>query len=195
LHVLDLHKKGHEVADTIRRQGITVLEMMPSVFRRFVGAVQDRAVFDTVRAVLFGADRILSSGIELFRKRFSAHAFVNACMGSSETKRFCQWHVPREWPVEGRFVPVGYVTPDHDMTLRDGDDPPVPTGEVGEVVIKSHYIALGYWNNEEATRAKFSPAPDDPAARIVRTGDLSRFQPDGLMELIGRKDRQIKVGA
>jgi amino acid adenylation domain-containing protein len=195
LHVLDLHKKGHEVADTIKRQRITLLEMMPSVFRRFVGAVQDRAVFDTVRAVLFGADRILSSDIELFRERFPARAVVNAGMGSTETKRFCQWHVPRDWPVEGPFAPVGYVTPDHEVTLRDDDDAPVPTGEVGEIVIKSRYIALGYWKNEEATRAKFSPAPDDPAARIFRTGDLGRFRPDGLMELIGRKDRQIKVRA
>ncbi len=90
---------------------------------------------------------------------------------------------------------MGYVTPDHEVTLHDDDDAPVPTGEVGEIVIKSRYIALGYWKNEEATRAKFSPAPDDPAARIFRTGDLGRFRPDGLMELIGRKDRQIKVRA
>jgi acyl-coenzyme A synthetase/AMP-(fatty) acid ligase len=36
------------------------------------------------------------------------------------------------------------------------------------------------------------PHPARPGERIYRTGDLGRMRPDGLVELIGRADTQIK---
>jgi acyl carrier protein len=77
--------------------------------------------------------------------------------------------------------------------LADEDGNPVAGNEIGEVVVASRYIGLGYWNAPELTRQAFAIDPADPATRIFRTGDLGRWGSDGLLEYIGRKDEQIKL--
>ena len=66
-------------------------------------------------------------------------------------------------------------------------------GEIGELVIKSRYVALGYWRDPDATARRFAIDPIDPETRIYKTGDLARRRPNGLFEYIGRKDDQIKL--
>jgi len=73
------------------------------------------------------------------------------------------------------------------------DGRPVPLGEVGEFVVSSRHLALGYWQAPDLTAKAFSTDPADPQIRIFRTGDLGRRRADGLFEHVGRKDDQIKL--
>ncbi|HEY0066041.1 MAG TPA: amino acid adenylation domain-containing protein, partial [Flavisolibacter sp.] len=69
----------------------------------------------------------------------------------------------------------------------------VPAGVVGEVCISSPGVARGYRNKPELTAEKFVPNPFRPGERMYRTGDLGRWLPDGNIELLGRKDNQVKI--
>jgi acyl carrier protein len=68
-------------------------------------------------------------------------------------------------------------------------------GELGEVVIRTPYLARGYANDAELTAARFRPNPltGDPQDRVYFTGDLGRYRPDGAVEVAGRADRQVQV--
>jgi acyl carrier protein len=68
-------------------------------------------------------------------------------------------------------------------------------GELGEVVIRTPYLARGYANDAEPTAMRFRPNPltGDPADRVYHTGDLGRYRPDGMVEIAGRADRQVQV--
>jgi thioesterase domain-containing protein len=68
----------------------------------------------------------------------------------------------------------------------------VDPGEIGEIVVKSPFLALGYWKEPALTAASF---PTDPAdgKRFFRTGDLGRWRKDGTLEHFGRKGRKIKL--
>ncbi|HEX9454735.1 MAG TPA: phosphopantetheine-binding protein, partial [Candidatus Binatia bacterium] len=66
-------------------------------------------------------------------------------------------------------------------------------GAVGEIVVKSRYLAPGYWRRAELSREKFSPDPNNGDRRIYRTGDLGRLRADGLLYHLGRKDFQLNV--
>ena len=88
---------------------------------------------------------------------------------------------------------VGHIVPDRSLTIVDEHGRLVMDGEVGELVIKSRYVALGYWRDAEATARRFAVDPIDPGTRIYKTGDLARRRPNGLFEYIGRKDDQIKL--
>jgi acyl-coenzyme A synthetase/AMP-(fatty) acid ligase/acyl carrier protein len=79
------------------------------------------------------------------------------------------------------------------VTLLDESGQAVADGEIGELVVSSRYIALGYWNDPELAAARFGVDPEDPEVRTLRTGDLGRRRPDGLFEFVGRKDHQIKL--
>jgi amino acid adenylation domain-containing protein len=72
---------------------------------------------------------------------------------------------------------------------------PVPTGDVGELLIGGAGVARGYWNQPELTAERFlhDPFSDQADARLYRTGDLVRSRPDGELEFVGRADEQVKI--
>src|SRR5262249_14451626 len=80
-----------------------------------------------------------------------------------------------------------------EVLLLDDDGRPVGFDQVGEIVIKSRFLPIGYWRRPDLTAAAFLPAPDDPGARLYRTGDLGRMLPDGCLFHLGRKDFQVKI--
>ncbi|MGH7484246.1 MAG: phosphopantetheine-binding protein, partial [bacterium] len=68
-------------------------------------------------------------------------------------------------------------------------------GTPGEVFVGGVGVSRGYLADTRATAAAFVPNPHaaEPGARFYRTGDIGRFGTDGTLELLGRRDRQIKV--
>ena len=68
-----------------------------------------------------------------------------------------------------------------------------PTGESGEIAIRSPYLFPGYWRRPELTDSVFVPDPSGSTTRVFRTGDLGRILPDGLLLHLGRNEFQIKI--
>lgn len=79
----------------------------------------------------------------------------------------------------------------------------MPIGQVGELAIEGHTLARGYLDDQAKTNAAFiqDPAwllrgiPSHPGrhGRVYKTGDLVYYNPDGTCEIVGRKDRQVKI--
>ncbi|KAL2132692.1 hypothetical protein VTI74DRAFT_3472 [Chaetomium olivicolor] len=79
----------------------------------------------------------------------------------------------------------------------------VPIGCVGELVIEGPILARGYLNKPVETAKAFIEMPkwatEDPhhaqrgARRMYKTGDLVRYNSDGSLIYLGRKDTQVKL--
>jgi acyl carrier protein len=71
----------------------------------------------------------------------------------------------------------------------------VPIGVTGELYIGGDVLALGYLDRAELTEERFvdDPFSGTSGARMYKTGDLSRFLPDGNIEFLGRNDHQVKI--
>lgn len=71
----------------------------------------------------------------------------------------------------------------------------LPLGVIGELCLSGEGVALGYLNLEQLTKEKFitNPFEKDSNYKLYRTGDLVKWQPDGTLEFIGRKDSQVKI--
>jgi len=71
----------------------------------------------------------------------------------------------------------------------------VPVGEVGELCIGGAGLARGYLNRPEQEAEAFvlNPYGNSPNEHLYRTGDLTRYLPDGQIAFLGRKDEQIKI--
>jgi len=64
---------------------------------------------------------------------------------------------------------------------------------VGEIAVRSRYLAPGYWRGPDLTEAAFLADPQGGSARTYRTGDLGRMRADGWLEYLGRKHFQFKI--
>ena len=79
------------------------------------------------------------------------------------------------------------------MLLLDDQGRDVAFKQIGEIAVKSRYLADGYWRLEDLTSVKFRPDPAGGDKRIYFTGDLGRRRPDGCIEYLGRKDFRVKI--
>src|SRR5205807_10607415 len=89
-------------------------------------------------------------------------------------------------------VPVGsnVVTPlaGYRLKVIEDDGSGVRLGQVGELCVKGPGVMKGYHGKDEATREALT---EDG---FLRTGDLARKGPFGLVEFAGRKKHVIKHG-
>ncbi|HEY2114487.1 MAG TPA: amino acid adenylation domain-containing protein [Candidatus Angelobacter sp.] len=78
--------------------------------------------------------------------------------------------------------------------LLDEDRKPVPTGVAGELYIGGSGVGRGYLDHA-LTAERFVPDPfsEQADARMYRTGDWALWLPDGRINLLGRKDEQVKI--
>ena len=69
-----------------------------------------------------------------------------------------------------------------------------PVGVPGEIHVAGASVSQGYWRRPELTAERFSGVdPDGGTAWMYRTGDRGRWLPDGTLEFLGRRDRQLKI--
>ena len=76
--------------------------------------------------------------------------------------------------------------PGIDLQIWSDDREPLPTGEAGEIVVRSPMTAR-YWNNDEANAALYT-------GQWLHTGDLGRLDADGFLYFVDRKKDLIKTG-
>jgi thioesterase domain-containing protein len=105
------------------------------------------------------------------------------------------------WSSAGRVVagdaPITIGTPvaNTQIFILDHRDALVPVGVIGDIYIGGDGLASGYFNRPDLTAAAFpeiSIAGRAPQ-RLYRTGDVGRRLADGSIQLLGRKDHQVKL--
>jgi non-ribosomal peptide synthetase component F len=111
-------------------------------------------------------------------------------LGSTESSgSYAQWAVNADVRENSSRLPVGREVADFEVTIVDPEGRPVEDGAIGEFIISSPYLALGYWRDPDLTQNVFS----GHTLQTIKTGDLGRRRSDGLFEFVGRKDDQIKL--
>ncbi len=93
-------------------------------------------------------------------------------------------------------VPLGNPMPDVDIYILDSEGKKVRDGEIGELCIAGPHVSPGYLNHDDLTGKVFTDNPfsEDPEyKKMYHTGDLARIMENGLIEYMGRADRQIKI--
>ena len=120
---------------------------------------------------------------------------VNEMFGQTEVN-YIVGNCQARWPA--RAGSMGRPYPGHRVAVIDDAGDECPSGTPGDVALHCRDVHghpdpvffLGYWNNAEATRAKFTGDPDDS---WCRTGDMAVMDVDGYLWYHGRSDDVFKA--
>jgi amino acid adenylation domain-containing protein len=187
----DGHKDAAYLVRTIVEQGVTTMHFVPSMLRRFLT--------EPGVAACAGLGRVFCSGEALphdLRDEFLAKldAELYNLYGPTEAAiDVTHFHCQRG--VSGPLVPIGRPIANIRTHILDAYLQPVPVGVPGELFIGGVGVGRGYLNRPDATAASFvaDPFADHPGQLLYRTGDLTRYLPDGNIEYLGRLDYQLKI--
>jgi amino acid adenylation domain-containing protein len=176
------------IADEIARDGVTHLQMTPSLARMLALDARAFAALGSLKQMLLGGEAVPASIIEHLRQVFQGEIYN--MYGPTETTI---WSTTYRVGEPQKTVSIGQPIANTQIYLLDANLQPVPVGEIGELFIGGEGVARGYWNRPDLTAERFIVIPSISAQRIYRTGDLARYLPEGNIEFLGRADFQIKL--
>lgn len=167
--------------------GVTVHHSVPSIFRLIAPAA---AAYPAMRVVRLEGDRASRLDLELFARHFDEACVLVNGLGATECGLVRQFPF-RHGDVVPDSVPIGFPVVDMQVFVADGQGREAGVGAAGEIVVRSAYLALGYWDDPANTAARFRSAGG--TLRDYRTGDLGRLRADGCLEHLGRVDLQPRL--
>jgi amino acid adenylation domain-containing protein len=201
-----VHIFGDEVArdpaqllDALERDGITILEPVPSLLQAMVDdALYRKEARPQTRGVALAASNgrtiaagVVPSVVQLVQKHSDAERIWSGGVSDDMTL-----HVIDKPPAaDVLHMPIGHPIENSQVYVLDSAMKLVPVGVAGELYIGGTQVGRGYLNRPELTAEKFLPDPfsGDSGARLYKSGDKVRWMPTGVLEFLGRFDHQVKV--
>ncbi|MSO99810.1 MAG: hypothetical protein EXR07_01980 [Acetobacteraceae bacterium] len=175
------------------REALTVAIAPSTIFRMLFPLRRSTAAFGALRLVRIGAGSLPKTDLAAWRAALPRDCAIQHTYASTEALVVAQWFVPPGDEAAEPVLAAGMLQPTHDHAILDEDGDPVAPGETGELVLRSRYLALGEWRGGTLVPGAMVPAPGYPGSRVFRTGDLVRIRKDGLLCVVGRADRQVKI--
>jgi fatty-acyl-CoA synthase len=117
------------------------------------------------------------------------NVYLTSFWGASEVGPGLATMCPPGSSVELREWSIGLPIPDTEVKIVDSEGKTLPSGEVGEMLVRGWHVLKGYWRNPEETRKQIEPDG------WLHTGDMVSQNKDGLLTIYGRtKDVIVRGG-
>ncbi|NIO87699.1 MAG: amino acid adenylation domain-containing protein [Candidatus Aminicenantes bacterium] len=175
----------------IRKNEITTIWMTSPLFNQMLD--EDIEIFKGLGSLLVGGDVLSPAHINRVRDAFPGLKVING-YGPTENTTFSTVHLIEQEYKQG--IPIGKPIANSTAYILDSRGGPVPVGVPGELCVGGDGLARGYLNNPELTEEKFVEYRSYRtyiSKKLYRTGDLTRWLPDGNIEFLGRIDHQVKI--
>jgi amino acid adenylation domain-containing protein len=175
------------LAAIIEEQGVSMMWFTAGWLNQLVD--KNIALFKGLRTIVAGGDKLSPYHINALRTAYPDVRIVNG-YGPTENTTFSLTY---EIASAADNIPVGKPISNSTAYIIDKNNQLCPVGVVGEICVGGDGLARGYLNNEALTSEKFVAHPSLEGKHIYRTGDLGKWQADGNIAFIGRKDEQVKI--
>jgi long-chain acyl-CoA synthetase len=181
-----------EVLDYISKERITRCQFVPTMIHSLL-QIPDVKKFDlsSLKLILYAGSpmpaELLRQALQVFPCGFAQ------LYGQTESGPFTTVLKPEDHIVNGsasdlgRLASSGKPALNYEIRIVDENDKDVAVGEVGEIIGKSEAMTIGYWQMPEATAEKLRGG-------WLRTGDLGRFDEEGFIYIVERKNDMIISG-
>ncbi len=175
--------------------GVTVWNSAPALLELLTEHLEDSGspALDRLRLVMLGGDWVPVSLPARVRALAPDVRFV-VLGGATEASIHSTIHEVEETDPAWTSIPYGRPMANQRAYVLDDALRPVPPGVPGELHLAGVGLARGYLDRPDLTSERFVDwSYAGVSDRLYRTGDLVRQGPDGVLELLGRSDFQVKL--
>ena len=148
---------------------------------------------ECLKDVFFAGEVMPNRHLNYWRKHLPHCRYVNLYGPTEITVIATYYEVDRPFS-DDEPLPIGYPCRNCDAMILSDRKQLVKKGEKGELCIRGTSLGLGYYNNDEKTRAAFiqNPIQSHYPELIYCTGDAVYENERGEIMYVGRIDSQIK---
>jgi amino acid adenylation domain-containing protein len=199
VHILpdEIAHDPENLAAVVEREGLTVLEVVPSFLRAIVEMHSSEKLVRQLRALrwLVVTGEALPADLCHRWCQMSPVSLVNAYGPTECSDDITHLMIEKAPERIAGVMPIGKALANTTLYILDKWLQPVPEGIAAELYIGGTGVGRGYLGDPVRTATAFVPHPfsQEPGERLYRTGDLARFLSDGTVEFVGRIDYQVKV--
>ncbi|YCK35280.1 non-ribosomal peptide synthetase [Actinomadura sp. ATCC 39365] len=180
---------------TLREERVTIWHSAPPLLGLLVDqAERDGTTLPDLRLVFLGGDWIPLSLPDRIRA-IAPHATVVSAGGATEVSMDSTIYTVGEVDPAWKSIPYGRPMANQLAYVVDEAGEPAPECVPGALYLGGIGVGWGYHGRPALTAERFVPNPFSgvPGDRMYDTGDVARYGPDGLLELLGRSDFQVKI--
>lgn len=172
-----------KVLKTIQERNVTFFAGVPTMYSALLN-VKNKDDYDlsNLNLCISGGAAMPQQTMEDFEDQFN----VKILEGNGPTEASPVAYVN---PVDGerKSGSVGLPIPETEVKIVDDNDNELPTGEIGEIIVKGEHIMKGYFKKPEQTEETLKGG-------WLHTGDLGKMDEDGYVYIVDRKKDMINVG-
>ncbi|BCQ07465.1 fatty-acyl-CoA synthase [Mycobacterium heckeshornense] len=185
-------QKQFDPAEAVRlaaAERVTILHLAPVMLKALLDEIDEDHPLDSVHTVVYAAAPMSMTILRRALSKLPGAGFLNL-YGQTEA---IVSGLPRELhrvdrrDAADQLRSVGFPFPGVAVRVVDDDGRDMPTGEAGEIVVRSNSLFRGYWDDHAATLATLRNG-------WCHTGDIGRLDDRGLLYLVDRKKDVIITG-
>lgn len=176
----------------LSRERITACQFVPTMINAML-QVEHPEKYDLsrFRLLMYAASPMPVELLKKAMKTFQCH--FAQMYGQTETGPFTTMLRPQDHVLEGpdahvgRLASAGRPVVDYELRIVDPDGNDVAVGAVGEIVVRSEAMTIGYWELPEETAKGIRDG-------WLYTGDYGTLDRDGYVYIVDRKHDMIISG-
>lgn len=183
-----------EVLNTLAQERITGLAAVPPLWNLLVELPWPGEVASNLRYITSSGGVVPLETTELLRQVLpNTEIFLMYGL----TEAFRSTYLEPDQVVK-RPNSIGKAIPNAEVLVLRSDGTPCAVEEPGELVHRGSLVAMGYWNDVEATKQRFRPIPNRIDAMPVNelavwSGDIVKMDSEGYLYFLRRDDDLIKT--
>ncbi|KXY48259.1 MULTISPECIES: non-ribosomal peptide synthetase [Bacillus] len=183
---------SEEIQTIIERDSINTLWLTSGLFHLMIDT--NISIFKDIKHVLAGGDVISARHVNQLLDTNSDIIFTNGYGPTENTTFTTTWSVNNKKSIQGN-IPIGKPINGTTVYILNTNLSPVTIGEIGDLYTGGEGLARCYLGRSRETAGKFIPNPfsENYGERMYYTGDQARWNNDGTIDFIGRKDQQVKI--
>ncbi|MEE2830246.1 MAG: class I adenylate-forming enzyme family protein [Myxococcota bacterium] len=185
-HLLQARFEPARFLELISEQRVHLAYAVPTMLLRCLeDARMEEGGFESLRLLMYGTAPMPPPAIRSLAQHMSSTFLINLYGLTEGGAAVCSLSPEQAYQRPGS---IGRPMPPTELRVVDEDGMEVPSGEEGEIQLRSSVRQRSYWKDPEATAETWTEGG------WLRTGDLGRMDEEGYLYLVDRKKDLIIVG-